>query len=62
MVDQCGVGEKGRLSDTPSQSMEIKGKTTGFQRDSSGEFPLSLRTVRRGTEPNAVGVRFWEGW
>ena len=26
--------------------------------DSNGEFPLSLRTVRRGTEPNAVGVRF----
>ena len=45
--------------------MEINGKTTtGFQRDSNwdsnGEFPLSLRTVRRGTEPNAVGVGFCE--
>ena len=61
--DQCGAGERGRLSDTQPQSMEIKGKTTagfqlGFQLDSNGEFPLSQRTVRRGTEPNAVGVMF----
>jgi hypothetical protein len=45
--DQCGAGERGRLSDTPPQSIEINGKTTaGFQRDSnwdsSGKFPESL--------------------